>query len=212
MYSSFDHDVALAGFHGEGGDLVGELASLLGGFGLVLRGDGEFVLRVAADLPFLGDVLSGLAHVIAVEGVPKTVLDHRVDQFQVAHLLTGADRLGVHAHRHVFLATGGHDFGVAQLDVLCAKGNGAKARATNLVDAPGRGFLRQTGVDVGLTGGVLALTGGQNLTEDGFRTRRICRRQRVQRRLPGRWHPDRGRACWQSCPKNCRRRYVPPKQ
>ena len=90
-----DHDVALAGLDGEGDDLVVEAAGLLRGLGLVLAGDGEFVLRLAADLPLLGDVLGGLAHVIAVEGVPQPVADHRVDVFHVAHLVAGAQMRGM---------------------------------------------------------------------------------------------------------------------
>jgi hypothetical protein len=88
MYSSaVDHDVALAGLDRDRRDLVGELAGLLRGLGLVLGGDGELVLHVAGDLPLLGHVLGGLAHVVAVERVPQPVADHRVDEFQVAHLV-----------------------------------------------------------------------------------------------------------------------------
>jgi hypothetical protein len=41
----------LRALDGDGDDLVLELAGLLGGLGLVLRGDGELVLLVAGDLP-----------------------------------------------------------------------------------------------------------------------------------------------------------------
>ena len=34
----------------------------------------------------MGDVLGGVAHVVAVEGIPQPVLDHRVDHLRVAHL------------------------------------------------------------------------------------------------------------------------------
>jgi hypothetical protein len=72
MYSSWSTDgVALAALDGEGDDLVGELPGLLRGLGLVLGGHGELVLLLAGDLPLVGDVLGGLAHVVAVEGVPK---------------------------------------------------------------------------------------------------------------------------------------------
>ncbi len=90
-------------------DLVVELAGLLRGFGLVLRGDGEFVLLLAGDLPLLGDVLGGLAHVVAVERIPQAVADHRVDIHDIAHLVAGAQVGGMGAEGHVFLATGGDD-------------------------------------------------------------------------------------------------------
>jgi hypothetical protein len=78
-----------------GDDLVLELAGLLRGFRLVLRGDGEGVLLVARDLPLLGDVLGGVAHVIAVEGVHQAVLQHGVDHLQVAHLGAAAQMRAV---------------------------------------------------------------------------------------------------------------------
>ena len=91
IYSSCDdHGVALAALDGDGDDLVLEPAGLLGGLGLVLRGDGEAVLVLAGDLPLRGDVLGGRAHVIAVEGVPQAVLDHGVDEVEIAHLLAVA--------------------------------------------------------------------------------------------------------------------------
>ena len=68
-------------------DLVLELAGLLRGLGLVLRGDRELVLLAARDLLLLGDVLGGGAHVVAVEGIPQPVLDHGVDHLERAHLL-----------------------------------------------------------------------------------------------------------------------------
>ena len=161
-----DDDVALAALDGEGDDLVVEPAGLLRRLGLVLAGDGELVLRLAADLPLLGDVLGGLAHVVAVEGVPEAVLDHRVDELHVAHLLPGAQVRGVRAQRHVLLPAGGDDGGVAQHDVLRAQRHRAQARAADLVDAPGRALLGQAGVDVRLPGRVLPLGRGQHLAED----------------------------------------------
>jgi ferredoxin len=55
------------------------------------------------------------------------------------------------------------------IDVLRPDGDRTQTRAADLVQRPGRGFLRQTGVDMGLTGRVLALSGRQHLTEDRFR-------------------------------------------
>ena len=70
--------------------------------------------------------------------------------------------------RHVFLTARDDDPRIAQLHVLCAQGHRAQTRTANLVQRPGAGFFRQTGLDMRLTGGVLALTGGQHLAEDGF--------------------------------------------
>jgi hypothetical protein len=95
-----DDGVALAALDGDGRDLVLELAGLLRGLGLVLRGDGELVLLLARDLPLAGDVLGGRAHVVAVEGVPQAVLDHGVDHLDVAHLGAVAQVRGVRRLAH----------------------------------------------------------------------------------------------------------------
>ena len=58
--------------------------------------------------------------------------------------------------------------GVAVADRLPAEGDGAQARAAELVDAE-RGLLdRNAGIDRGLAGRVLALAGAQDLAQDDF--------------------------------------------
>ena len=138
------------------------------GFGFVLGRQSKFVLHVARNLPLFSNVLSGLTHVIAVEGIPKTIADHGVDVFHVAHFVAGAQVRHMGRESHVFLAASGNDGRIAQLDVLCRQSNRAQARATHLVDAPSRAFFRQARVDMRLTRWVLALACGQNLAENGF--------------------------------------------
>jgi hypothetical protein len=121
-----NHNIALAGLHRERGDLILELAGFLGSFCLVLGGNGELVLLLARDLPFLGNVLCGLAHMVAVERVPQAVLDHGVDHLVVAHFVAGTHRSTVRRHGHVFLTTCDHDGRIAGLDLLRCNRNGAK--------------------------------------------------------------------------------------
>jgi len=166
VFVLIDHGVALAALHGEGDDLVLEPAGLLGGFRLVLRGERELVLVVTGDLELLGDVLGGVAHVVAVEGVPQPILDHRVDHLEVAHLDAGAQMLRMRRQRHRLLAAGHDDLRVSGGDLLHAKRDGAQARAADLVKPPGRRTLRQAGMDRRLAGRVLALGRSQHLAED----------------------------------------------
>ena len=161
-----DDDVALAGRDREGDDLVLELAGLLAASALFCEATRERVLLVAGDLPLGGDVLGGRAHVVAVEGVEQAVLQHGVDELHVAHLGAAAQVRGVLRHRHRFLAARDDDRGVAIGDLLHAERDGAQARAAELVEAPGGGFLRDAGLHGGLAGRVLALAGGQDLAED----------------------------------------------
>ena len=67
---------------------------------------------------------------------------------------------------HGFLPARHDDGGVAIGDLLHAQRHRAQARAAELVEAPGRLFLRNSGLHGGLTGRVLALTGREDLAED----------------------------------------------
>ena len=149
-------------------DLVLELAGLLRGLGLVLRGDREGVLLGAADLPFGGDVLGGDAHVVIIEDVGEAVDDHRIGEFDLAHLRAVAQMRGVSRERHALLAAGDDDPGVARLDLLGGERHGAQTRSANLVNAESGRALGNASLDGGLAGGVLPVAGGQHLTEDHF--------------------------------------------
>ena len=151
-----------------GCDLVLELAGLHRGLGLVLRLHRELVLLLAGDLPLLGDVLGGVAHVIAVEGIPQAVLDHGVDQLDTAHLHAVAQMLAVRRLAHQLLAAGDDDVAVAVEDGLIAERHRAQSGTAELVHAPRGTFDRNAGRDGGLAGRVLALTGGQDLSHDDF--------------------------------------------
>jgi len=106
--------------------------------------------------------------VVAIESVPKPVLDHGVNEFQTAHLDATAEILRMRGHAHRFLAAGDDDFGVAIEERLIPERHRAQAGAAKLIDAPGRAFHRDPGGDRGLTGRVLALRRGQDLTHDNL--------------------------------------------
>ncbi len=103
---------------------------------------------------------------IAVEDVGEAVLDHRIDQADVAHLRALAERLAVGRHRHAFLTAGDDDAAVAQSDRLRRERDGPKARAAHLVDSPSRDFLRDAGSHRRLPRRILALSGSKHLAED----------------------------------------------
>ena len=150
----------------DGRDLVLEPAGLLRGLGLVLRGHRELVLLFARDLPFLGDVLGRRAHVIAMEGVPQTVLDHRVDHLGIAHLGAAAQIHRMRRLAHTLLTARDDDIAVAVADRLEAERHRAQAGAAELVDAIGGLLDRDARADRGLARRVLALSGREDLAED----------------------------------------------
>ena len=153
---------------GERGEYVSDFDVGARGAGLVLAGNGKFILGGAADLVTFRDIFGGNAHVIAVEGIPKPVLDHRVDKLDGAHLGAAAHRLRMGRQAHRLLAAGDHDPGIARLDGLRRQRDGTQPRTTDLVDAPRRTFLRNAGEHRCLARRVLALTGCQHLPEDDF--------------------------------------------
>ncbi len=163
-----DDRVALAALDRDRRDLAVEPAFAPRRLGLVLAGGSEFVLRVAADLILLGQIFGGDAHVIAVEDVRQAVLDHDVDQLDRTHLLAGAQRLGVRGERHILLAAGDDQLGVARQDRLGGHHHRAQARSAHLLHAPGRDLLGHAGSHRGLAGRVLALRGGEHLAQDHF--------------------------------------------
>ena len=110
---------------------------------LRLRGGGKRILLIPGDLPALRHVLGGVAHVVAVKGVPQPVLDHRVDHLGVAHLDAVAQMDAVRRLAHAFLAAGDDDVGIAVADRLIAERHGAQPRAAQLVDPVGGDLERQ---------------------------------------------------------------------
>ena len=69
---------------------------------------------------------------------------------------------------HALLAASDHDIGIAGRNLLGADGDGPKTRAADLVQSPGGLLHRNAGADGGLAGRILALSGGQHLTQDHF--------------------------------------------
>ena len=67
---------------------------------------------------------------------------------------------------HAFLPARQHDGGIAKLDMLRGQRDGTQARTADLVQRPRGAFHRQARVDMRLTRRVLALRGGQDLTQD----------------------------------------------
>src|SRR5262245_17635745 len=166
MFVSIDDDIAFTRLHSHLHDLVLELSRLLRSFRLVLGGHRELVLLRAGDLPLARDVLGRVAHMIAVESIPKAVLDHGIDHVEVAHFHAATQMGAVRRLAHGFLPPGDHDFGVAVENGLVPKRDRAQAGPAKLVDAPGRSLHGDTRSDRGLAGRVLALTGRENLTHD----------------------------------------------
>ena len=92
---------------------------------------------------------------------------------------------------HAFLAAGDDDVGIAEFQRLVAQGDGAKARAANLVDPEGRRLERNARGDRGLARRILPRARGEDLAHDhlGDFSGSTCARRRasVIAIWPSRW-------------------------
>ena len=151
---------------GNGNDLIVKLAGSLSGFGLLLGGNAERVKLLTGDAPNVADVLGGGAHVIIVERVPQTVLDHRVDQLLVTHAGAPAGvKGGKGSHGHILGAAADDNVGVAGKDGARAFDDGLHAGAADHADGVGGNGIGKTRLDADLTGDVLTETGGEDAAE-----------------------------------------------
>ena len=136
-----------------------------GGTGLAAQG--QLILHLAGDAVLFGHVLGGDAHVAVVERIPQAVVDHHVGHGGVVHAgapAGGIDGVGSHAHA---LHTAGHDaLSLAGHDGAVSDGNAVQTGAAHLVQGGGGGLDGQTGLQGGLTGGVLAQTSLQHVAEE----------------------------------------------
>src|SRR5438034_3362884 len=168
VFVAVDDDIAFARLHRHRHDLVLEPPHLLRSFRLVLRRHRELVLLCACDLPLPRDVLARVAYMIAIEGIPETVLDHGIDHIEIAHFHAAAQMGAVRRLAHGFLTSRDHDFGIAVENGLIAERDRSQAGPTKLVNAPGWALHRYARSYRGLAGRILALAGRENLTHDNF--------------------------------------------
>jgi len=166
IFVGIDDNVTLATLHRYWCNLILESSRGPRGGRKVLRPRCKSVLHFARNLMLFGKVFRSDTHVIAVEYVCEPIFQHRVDQFDRAHLRARAQCLCMRGHRHVFLSSCDDDGRVACDDRLSAHGHGAQSRAANLVDAHGGHFFGNACCHCCLPRRVLALCRSQNLPKD----------------------------------------------
>jgi hypothetical protein len=167
--------VGIAFDHLDRRDLVAELAGLLRGQRLLVRGERERILRLAAHLPALRHAFGGQAHAIGDADILVTGEDLRVDRRRVAHHRHHAHRLG---------AGGDHHIGLADPDAVGGHRQRGQARGAEAVDGNAAHADRQSGQQHGDARHVQALFGlryraADDRVLDGGRVQRGHLRQRA---------------------------------
>ena len=152
------HDnIAFPCLYRKGSYLILKTARFLGSFGFVLRHHSEFILHVAANLPFLCNIFRCLSHVVAVKRVPKTIADHTVNIGNVTHFVTGPQMGNMGRQRHIFLPTRRNNISITKLHMLGCNRLCAQTGSANLIYPPSGTFNWKPRVDMRLTCRVLTL-------------------------------------------------------
>lgn len=159
---SVDNDWRLAAplGHLNGGNLLLEPASLLGGIGLLVRADAVLVLVLTREAVVASALLSLEPHVLLLVCVCQAVLEHTINQrlvselCAIAHVREVVGRVG-----HALGAGGDDDLGIAGDDCLGADNERLDRRGAHLVDGGGYGRFWEASANGTLAGGVLAKAG-----------------------------------------------------
>ena len=115
-----DLDLCLLHLDSDRNDLIFELSCFDRRAGLLLALRGEVVQFFSGEAVFLCNVLGGDAHVVVVERIPKTVVDHDVDHVGVVHSVAETCLgQGIGSHGHVLHTACHDDVSVARFDHLC---------------------------------------------------------------------------------------------
>ena len=85
---------------------------------------------------------------IIVECIPKSILDHGVNQNTIVHSVTIAALLDcVRSHGHVLSTTCDYDVSIACFDHLCSHVDGIQTGTADNIDGNSRNFNRKAGLN-----------------------------------------------------------------
>ena len=169
-FISIDHIIALlAVMESHRNDLIlkcpisHSLLSLLLGLGR------KGVKLLAGQAPLLSDILSGNHHVIMVEGVGQSVIDHRVHQSSIVHAIAEAGiGQGIGGHRHILHTSGNNNISLTCLDHVGSLDNALETGTTYNVHCQSGNLHGDTCLDGSLTGHILSQAGLNNASHLHF--------------------------------------------
>ena len=161
--------VSLLGRDGDGKDLLLELASLVCGGCLEMRIDGKLVRILPGHVEPLCDDLSGESHVLVVEDVPESIVDHGIDHSLVIHLVSPPSSLEkVRCCGHVLHSSDCEDVVLSGFDGICCKHGCLHSGSTNSIDSERTDLNGKTCTDCSLPCRVLSETCTDDVTHDAL--------------------------------------------
>jgi len=101
-----------------------------------------------------------------VEGVPKAILDHAVNELQIAHFGSSAHVSYMGRQRHRLLTARNDGVGITAADMQHGQRHRAQPRTADLVDAESSLVSRNARVHRRLARRVLTLARSEDLAED----------------------------------------------
>ena len=106
---------------------------------------------------------------IIIESIPKSILDHGVDQNAIVHSVTiTALHNCIRSEGHILHAACDNDICCAGNDLFCRHVDAVKTGAANYVNCNSGNFYRETGLDGSLSCYVLSLTCLDNAAHENF--------------------------------------------
>ena len=150
-------------------DLLVKPAVLLSLDCLLLAAGCKLIELFTGQSPLLSYVISCADHVIVVECIPKSILDHGVNQNTIVHSVTIAALLDcVRSHGHVLCTACNNDVSIAGFDHLCCHVDGIQTGTADNVDCNSGAFDRKAGLKCALTCHVLSLGSLDNTAHNDF--------------------------------------------
>src|SRR5699024_7605113 len=114
-------------------------------------------------------IFGGHTHMVVVEGVPKGVVDHGIDEYLIVHSCAPTRFVYEEGSAgHGFRTAGKDDVRISRLNHLSGEGNRAQTGSADLVDGHSGKGDGATGADDDLTRHILAESRLNNIADDGF--------------------------------------------
>ena len=131
--------------------------------------DGQLVGVLPGDVEPLGDDLSGESHMLVVEDVPESVVDHAVDNGLVVHPVSPAGSVHeVGGVGHALHTSYCEDVVFACFDGVGGTHDSFHGRTADGVDCEGSDLDGKSCADGCLPGGVLSESGLKDVSHDAF--------------------------------------------
>ena len=135
MFICIKYCITLLAVDNNRNDFIFELTGFDCCFSFALGSYCEFILHLSCDTIFLSNVFCCNTHMILIESIPQTIVNHNVDHLRIVHSCTPTSTWNcIWSSTHVFCTTADNDFRFACKNLVSCKSNALQSRTTNNID------------------------------------------------------------------------------